>query len=346
MTNSSVGVALIGAGHWGPNLARNFHSASRSRITWIVDQDAARLAQVASGYDSVKTSQAIDDALADPATTAVAIATPTSTHFELARRALEAGKHVLVEKPLTTSTSTAQSLCDLAAARDLVLMVGHVFLFNAGIRDLRERLVASEIGDLHYLSMVRTNLGPIRTDVNAAWDLAAHDISIANFLLDATPELVSATGGTWINPGVEDTIFATFNYPGNVIVHVHASWLSPEKQRTITAVGSTGMLTFDDMQLSEPVRVYDKGVANTGTASAVVDNFAAFRSSVREGSIVIPKITMNEPLKAQCEAFLDAIDGDRSNPADGPAGREVVRALEALSLSLERSGEPTKVLPG
>ena len=336
-------LAVIGAGHWGPNLIRNFHDSERSEVAWVVDRDANRLAQVSSRFPSVRTSADTDDVMADEAVDAVVVATPTTTHHPIVRDALNASKHVLVEKPIADSTENALELCRIAEERELVLMVGHVFLFNGAVEQVKHYIEDGTVGTVYYVSMVRTNLGPIRMDVNAAWDLAAHDISIASYWLDADPLAASAIGGTWINPGIEDAMFATLRYPGDVLVNIHVSWLNPRKARDITIVGDRKMLTMDDMNLSEPVRVYDKHVTQERVQPSFVDTFASFRSSVREGAITIPKVVLGEPLKAECEHFLDCLDEGTRPKTDGWRGLSVVGALEAIERSARDRGREVEI---
>jgi predicted dehydrogenase len=334
---SLVRTAVIGAGHWGPNLIRNFHNHQTSEVAWVVDSDEARRELTRSRYPDIQVGADAGAAFADPGVQAVVVATPTITHHRLAAAALRAGKHVLVEKPIATTAAEADELCALAARHDRVLMVGHVFLFNAGIRRVKEYLQGGRLGRLFYAAMVRTNLGPIRMDVNAAWDLAAHDVAIANYWLDATAVGVAAQGGCWINPGVEDAVFATLWYPQEVIVHLHVSWLSPRKVRDITVVGEQGMLTFDDMNLSEPIRIYDKRVSDQRTPG-FIDTFASFRTSIREGDILIPRVALGEPLKAECDHFIDCIATGRRPLADGPSGAAAVRVLAAMAASMRNGG--------
>lgn len=339
-----IGVAVVGAGHWGPNLIRNFSDQERSGVRWVCDQEAARLAQVAARYPGVRVTADVDEALADPAVDAVVVATPTSTHFALAGAALRAGKHVLVEKPLAASSADGLELCERTERAGRVLMVGHVFLYNPGVQRVKQYLDAGDLGRLYYLSMTRTNLGPIRMDVNAAWDLASHDVSIANYWLGGSPERVSAVGGTWINPGLEDAVFATLHYAGGVLVNLHVSWLNPRKSRDITIVGDRRMLTFDDMNLSEPIRIYDKGVSDEVTSPSFVDTFASFRASVREGDITIPRVAMGEPLRAECDHFLDCVEFGKQ-PLTGPReGLAVVDTLEAIERSVAEGGREEAVV--
>lgn len=332
-----IGVAVIGAGHWGPHLIRNFNDHLSSQTLWVVDQDEIRRKAIGERFPSVGISADVEDVLVDERVDAVVIATPTSTHHSLAQMALAAGKHVLVEKPITNSLAAATSLCRLADERGLVLMVGHVFLFNPAVRAAKQYIDGDHLGRLKYASMTRTNLGPVRVDVNAAWDLASHDVSIANYWIGEQPLSVSASGGSWLNPGVHDVVFATLRYPGDIIVHVEASWLNPRKRRVISVIGADRMLTVDDMNINEPLRLYDKGVV--GAESEITDTFAGFRSQIREGQVLIPHVTTGEPLRAECDAFLARVLGDRTTvTADGWAGTDVVAVLEAIDRSMANDG--------
>jgi predicted dehydrogenase len=338
-----IRVAVIGAGRWGPNLIRNFHGGQGSVVVWVVDRDAGRVAQVRSRFPDVQVGDDPAAVLADPTVDAVVVATPTSTHYGLVKGALEQNKHVLVEKPITADARQAEELRVLADRVGRVLMVGHVFLYNSGVQRVKAILDSGDLGRIYYMSMVRTNLGPIRMDVNAAWDLASHDLSIVNYWLEAAPTSVSAVGGSWINPGVEDAVFATLRYPKGVLVNLHASWLNPRKNRDVTVVGDRRMLTFDDMNLNEPLRIYDKQVTDERTHAAYVDSFASFRASVRDGDITIPRVAMNEPLKAECDHFLECIAAGRRPRSDGAEGLAVVRALEALARSVRNAGREEAV---
>jgi predicted dehydrogenase len=331
-----IGVAVVGAGHWGPHLVRNFNDHLSSHTLWVVDQAENRRKAIGERFPSVSLSADIEDALTDDRVDAVVVATPTSSHSNLVRKALEAKKHVLVEKPITNSLDDAFELCRLAESVDRVLMVGHVFLFNPAIRAAKDYIDAGDLGQVEYLSMTRTNLGPVRTDVNAAWDLASHDISIANYWLGTIPDTVSASGGSWINQGVHDVVFATLRYPNGVVVHIEASWLNPRKRRLISVIGAERMLTVDDMDLNEPLRLYDKGVV--GAEAEITDTFAGFRSQIREGQVLIPHVTTGEPLRAECDSFLARIRGGDESLSDGWAGAEVVAVLEAIDRSIANDG--------
>lgn len=333
-----IKIAVVGAGHWGPNLIGNFHDHRRSEVTWVIDRDASRLEATRLRFPEVKTGSDIEDVLRDPEVDALVIATPTSTHFDLTTLALQAGKHVLVEKPLADSVEKAVKLDALAKQVDRVLMVGHIFVYNTAAQRAKEFITSGELGRVYYLSMVRTNLGPIRVDVNAAWDLATHDIALASYWLESDPISVSATGGAWINPGVEDAIFATVRYPGGVLVNLHASWLHPRKARDVTVVGEKRMLTFDDIHPSEPLRIYDKHVGDETSRLNFIDSFSSFRMAVREGDIVVPRVSMSQPLQNECEHFLDCVTSGGTPLSGGAEGISVVRTLDALARSLKEKG--------
>jgi predicted dehydrogenase len=338
-----IRLAVIGAGQWGPNLIRNFHNKRASEVVWIIDRDTARLAEVQHRFPDVQVAEDPTRALSDQGIDAIVIATPTGTHFSLAQQALQHGKHVLVEKPLATDSGQASELFDTAARQRLILMVGHVFVYNRGIRKVKEYLDAGHLGKVYYVSMVRTNLGPIRSDVNAAWDLAAHDLSIANYWFNAGPLSVSATGGTWINQGIEDAVFATLRYPHDVLVNLQTSWLSARKTRDITVVCEHRMLTFDDTNLNEPLRIYDKQANDLPTRPTYVDSFGSFRASVRQGNITVPKISFAEPLAEQCAHFVECIVSSSQPLTGAPEGITVVRALEAIQRSIRARGREEEV---
>lgn len=338
-----IGIAVIGAGHWGPNLIRNFHDDPRSEVLWVIDRDPSRLQEVQARFASMGTSVDIADALGDPRVDAVVVATPTVTHYEIVRAALAAGKHALVEKPIATTVAHAEELCSLAEKTRRVLLVGHVFLYNAAVREVKRYLEAGVLGHVYYVSLVRTNLGPIRSDVNAAWDLASHDIAMVNHWFDSEPESASACGGAWLTPGIEDAIFATLRYPGGMLAHLHASWLHPRKARDVTVVGDRRMLTFDDLNHTEPLRVYDKQVTGAANEAGFIDTFATFRAKVRDGDITIPRITAGEPLRTECQHFLECIAAGTEPLTSGRQALAVVRVLEAMQRSLANRGHEEPV---
>ena len=338
-----IRVAVIGAGQWGPNLIRNFHNKETSEVVWIIDRDADRLKQVHAHFPDVQVAKDPEHALADSSVHAVVVATPTSTHYVLTKEALERGKHVLVEKPLTTETKQGLGLFELAANQRLILMVGHVFVYNPAVRKVKEYIDSGHLGKVCYVSMVRTNFGPIRVDVNAAWDLAAHDLSIANYWLNAEPLSVSAIGGTWVNQRIEDAVFATLRYPQGVLVNLHASWLNPRKTRDIAVIGEKRMLTFDDMNLDEPLRIYNKDLTDERTQPTYVDSFASFRTSIRKGDITVPKVHLGEPLATECAHFLECIISGKQPFTGAREGIAVVRALEAVQRSIRAGGREERV---
>ena len=338
-----IKIAVIGAGHWGPNLIRNFNNGRTASVVRVIDRDEERLAQVHQRFNDIQTSDNASDAFNDPAVDAVVIATPTSTHHELVKAALAAGKHVLVEKPIAHDVEASDELVTLAAKANLTLMVGHVFLFNGAVREAARIIDAGDLGKIFHISMVRTNLGPIRMDVDASWDLAAHDISVANFLLKSQPLTASAVGGDWINKGIADAVFTTLRYPNNVLVNLHVSWLNPRKVRDITIVGEQLMLTIDDMNMNEPVRIYDKGIKEDVSTPGWADTFGSFRSSVREGSITIPRVALGEPLLAECEHFIECVVERKLPISSGKVGADVVRTLAAITESMSLNGAEVKV---
>lgn len=337
-----IKIAVIGAGHWGPNLIRNFNNKQRSEVVWVADLDQNRLQVVGRRFPEISVTSDPLEVLSDKSVVGVVIATPTTTHHELVKAALERGKHVLVEKPLTQAVETSEELVELASKKDRTLLVGHVFLYNPAVQWVKGYLQEGDMGAVYYVSSLRTNLGPVRLDVNASWDLAAQDISIFNYWLDSAPVSVSAAGGNWINDGLEDAVFATLRYPSNVLAHLHVSWLNPRKVRDITVVAAEQMLTYDDMSLTEPIRVYDKQVTHEPTRG-VVDSFASFRSSVREGVVTIPPIKLGEPLANECDHFLDCIEHGVSPQTGGAKSLEVVRALDAIDRSIGHKGREVEL---
>jgi predicted dehydrogenase len=340
---TTVKLAVIGAGEWGPNLVRNFHNPPRSIVGTVVDAKPERLALVGERFPDIELAADAATVFADNSIDAVVIATPTSSHFELASAALQSSKHVLVEKPLALTSEQAEDLCRQSDTAQRVLMVGHLFLFNHGVQRVKEQITKGNLGRVFYAAMVRTNLGPIRRDVNAAWDLAAHDISIANYWFDDQPVSVSAVGGSWINPGLDDAVFATLRYPQDILVNLHVSWLNPRKARDITVVGDRAMLTLDDMNLLEPLRLYDKGVVEERDISDYIDTFASFRSNVREGDIRIPRVELGEPLREECDHFLECVESGRQPSTGGREGAAVLRVLEAVQRSTNGRGREEAV---
>lgn len=329
-----ITVNCIGVGHWGPNLVRAFATHPEARVGAVCDRDGGRLELVRRNIPTVARFTTDPVAAAtDPGADAVVIATPVGSHHELARAALGAGKHVLVEKPLCRTVAEGRELVELARGAGLVACVGHVFLFNNAVRAVRDLIRSGALGGVRYISSTRTNLGPFRPDANALWDLGSHDVSIFDHWLDAEAVAVSAHGRSYLDPAVEDVVFAGFEYPGGVVGHVHASWLNPRKVREITVVGEEQMVVLDDMNIHEPVRVYRRSVS-VERGPAYSDSFGAFRMQVRHGDVVIPHVVGPEPLAAQCAHFVDCVLGRSAPINDAGGGVRVLRALEAADRSM------------
>jgi predicted dehydrogenase len=336
-----VRVALIGYGYWGPNLARNLHQLPESVFAACCDLDAGRLAKVAALYPGVRTTTRLEDIWEDPSIEAVVIATPARTHFSLARQALLAGKHVLVEKPIAMSSPETEELIALAEGRRRVLMVGHTFEYNPAVLKIKEFIDAGTLGDIYYLYSTRVNLGRVQQDLNALWSIAPHDISIMNFLLGTMPVEVSARGAKYLSGRVEDVVFADLAYPNGVIAHIHASWLDPSKVRKMTIVGSRKMIVYDDIDPEGKVRLYDKG-ADRINGSQI---YGEFQYKLRTGDIYIPKIDLTEPLYLECAHFVECVKEGRRPRTDGVNGLRVVRVLEAAERSMAKNGAPEPVEP-
>jgi len=335
----TIRIGLIGFGQWGPNHARNFNGITATKVLRICDLSEERR-QIAQKLfiDASITPNPVEVISADNID-AVVVATPVQTHFLLVKQALLAGKDVLCEKPLASTEDECRELCSLAELKGRVLMVGHVFLYNPGVLHLQGQLSRKEFGRIYYMDAVRTNLGPVRADVGALYDLASHDISIFNFLLGSLPIEVAATAGAFLQPGIEDIGFLTLVYPEGVICHVHTSWLNPRKVRQLTIVGDIKMAVWDDMNNLEPIRYYDKGVATDHYSS-----FGEFHMILRDGAITIPKIKLFEPLLRQDQEFVDCVRS-RSQPiANGNFGYGVVRVLAAARESLANRGRMTSII--
>lgn len=334
-----VHIGVIGCGHWGPNHIRVFSSLRESNVISVADPDAQRLQYIKEQYPNIETYEDAAGLLNDSRIEAIVVATPTHTHYELVKAALSAGKHVLCEKPLCQSVEEGQELVDLAEQQKCILMVGHIFVFNSGILKLKELIQEKYLGDIYYLSATRTNLGPIRNDVNVAYDLATHDISICNFLLDDSPIAVSAVGASFLQETIHDMAFITLTYPNNVFANIRASWLDPRKVRQMTVVGDQKMVTWDDLAPMGPVTIYDKGVAK----EPYYNCFGEFQLLSREGDVTIPKVRMEEPLKTQNQYFLLCLETGKVPISDGHSGVILVKILTAINQSLHSGGQPVHI---
>jgi predicted dehydrogenase len=319
----TVTVGVAGLGHWGPNLARNF--ADLAELSWLCDSAPDRI-DVASRYPHARFTGDFDEMLDDTSLDAVVVATPVPTHFELARRALEAGKHVLVEKPPAMTGSEMDQLVSLAGERQLVLMPGHLLLYHPGVRKLRDMIVDGELGDVLCVYGNRQNLGIIRSNENALWSLGVHDLSVILHLLDEEPAEARAFGRDFLTEGVEDVVFCYLRFPSGKIAHMHLSWLDPHKMRRITVVGAEKMVVFDDMELERKITVYEKAPWRPS------ERYGEWQT--RTGDIFSPRIPSDEPLKLECQEFLRLVAGEGDRVTVARDGARVVRALDMLTTSL------------
>jgi predicted dehydrogenase len=338
-TQPVLNVAVVGYGRWGVNHVRVLQSLPQTRVVAVVDSDLDHLAELIAVHPDIAATTRLDVLLKRDDVDAIIIATPAATHGTIAQVCLAAGKHVLCEKPLTTRSIDAAPLIRLAEEAGVVLMTGHTFLFNAAVTRMRELLAGDAMGDLYYLYARRTNLGPIRGDVNALWDLACHDVAIFNYLLDATPTWVSATGHRILGTPREDVGFVALKYPDGIMAHIHVSWADPNKVREIVAVGSEKRIVFNDVGGAEPVRIFDRGVAPRAEAAGYGD----LPVTVRDGDIVSPRIDMVEPLRAQALHFVACTHTGEPVTSDGRFGRDVVTVLEAIDMSVAANGAPMSI---
>jgi len=332
-----IGIGVIGFGYWGPNLVRNFHEMPDSRVLAVSDLRMDRLALAASRYPGITIAQNPADLIQSPAIDAVVIATPVSTHFDLARQALKAGKHVLVEKPLAMTTEQSWRLIEEAEKRRLVLLVDHTFVYTGSVRKMRELIESGDVGDLYYYDSVRVNLGLFQHDVNVLWDLAVHDLSIMDHLLPMKPRAVSATGMRHVAQEPENIAYLTLFYDSSLIAHVHVNWLAPVKVRRTLIGGSRKMIIYDDVEPSEKVKVYDKGVT---TERQQAHSEAVYKMLVgyRAGDMWAPQLDAAEALKTEARHFLDCIAGRAVPMTNGEAGARIVQILEAATLSMAERG--------
>ncbi len=338
-----IGVGVVGYGYWGPNLVRNLHAHPQVRLVSVCDLEPARLDLVARGYPAVRTTTCFQDLLADPAVQAVVICTRVESHAELALAALRSGRHVLVEKPLAASVQEACHLVDEARRRNLLLMVDHTFVFSPAVRKIRDLLLGGDLGRrVHYYDSVRVNLGPFRHDVNALWDLAVHDLSILDYVFPHQPLEVSCIGVSHLEGQPENLAYLTCWYPDNLLAHIHVNWLAPVKLRRTLIGGDQKMLVFDDLEPSEKLKVYDKGITVTsnggGRDALMVDD--------RSGDMWAPKLSNREALALEVDEFVAAIARGARFPAGGDAGLRVVRVLEAASRSMRSRGLPVALDAG
>jgi predicted dehydrogenase len=322
-----VKLGVVGLGYWGPNLARNFAAIEGCELSWLCDASARAREKLAGAFPGARATAELDDLLADPELDAVVLATPVPTHAELAERALRAGKHCFVEKPLATTVADAERAVDAAERAGRILMVGHLLEYHPAVTRLKELVDEGELGSLYYIYGNRVNLGQLRAEENALWSLGAHDVSVVLHLIDEEPIECSAHGESYVRGGVEDVVFCYLRFPSGRVAHLHLSWMDPHKERRITVVGSKRMATFDDMQIEGKLTVYDKGFDE--------DTSSWGEYIARAGESFSPRISSAEPLRLECEHFVRCIRDGLTPRSDGRVGLRVVRVLETLQRSLE-----------
>ncbi|HEX7557500.1 MAG TPA: Gfo/Idh/MocA family oxidoreductase [Leptolinea sp.] len=329
-----IRVGIIGGGYWGPNLIRNFMDLANSEVVMVADLKKDRLAKIKNNYPQVLVTENYRDFF-DQKLDAVVVATPPPSHFPITKDCLEHGLHALVEKPLTLKSTDAEELVEIAAKRRLTLMVGHTFEYNAAVHALKDLIDKGDLGQIYYLDAARLNLGLFSRDLNVLWDLAPHDISILLYILGKLPVAVSAHGTQCVFTGINDVAYVQLVFPDNIMAHIHVSWLDPCKVRRVTVVGSKKMAVYNDIESLEKIKIYDKGVEHP----EYTNNFGEFQFSYRYGDITIPNIRFTEPLKVECQHFLDCINNHTKPCSCGEDGLNVVKVLEAAQKSLVNAGQ-------
>ncbi len=333
-----IKLGVVGYGYWGPNQVRNFYANKDANVACVCDVSKERLNLVATSYPSVKTTTDYKDIMKDPDIDAVVICTPVSSHFPLAQEALENDKHVLLEKPMTATVEESEKLIDLAEKKKKVLMVDHTFLYTGAVRKMKEMVQKGELGDIYYFDSVRVNLGLFQHDVNVIWDLAPHDFSIMDYLLQKEPEMVSAVGVCHLGD-LENIAYVTVQYPGNLLGHLHVNWLAPVKVRTTLIGGTKRMIVYDDTEPSEKIKIYDKGVSYSEKKEDVYQMLIQYRS----GDMLAPKLDSTEALKLVSKEFVDSVNQNRKPLTDGEAGLKVVKLLQASTESMKNKGKLIRV---
>jgi predicted dehydrogenase len=337
--SSSVGVGVIGYGYWGPNLVRNFAELPAATLVAVSDLSVDRLAQVHTRHPKVKLTTDYHDIIADPCVDAVVVATPVSSHFEVAMTALRAGKHVLVTKPITADREQATQLIDAAEARGLVLMVDHTFVYTGAVQIMKQLVTSGNLGKLYYYDSVRVNLGLFQRDVNVLWDLAVHDLAIMDHVLGRSPVAVAATGAAHVPGHRVNLAYLTCYFDGRLITHHHVNWLAPLKIRRTLIGGSRQMIVYDDLEPSEKIKVYDKGITIPGDAQGKLESMIGYRT----GDMWAPQVSLTEGLRVEAEHFLECVTHGRQPLTDGHCGLRMVSILEAAAQSLTHLGRPVEV---
>lgn len=334
-----INIGVIGCGYWGPNLVRNFSEASGARVKTVSDFKLELLTKMQARYPTIQITTDCQDIFKDPEIDAVVIATPVSTHYDLALAALKAGKHVMVEKPMTATTEQALRLIEEAERRKLILIVDHTFVYTGAVRKMQELVANNGLGDIYYYDSVRVNLGLFQHDVNVIWDLAVHDLSIMDYVLPSKPYAVSATGMSHIPGGPENIAYLTLFFESNLIAHLHVNWLAPVKVRRTLIGGSQKMIVFDDLDPSEKVKVYDKGITVNGNAEQSYQLLIGYRA----GDMWAPRLEVTEALHTEALHFIQCIRQGDCPITDGAAGLRVVRILEAATQSMKQQGQLVKL---
>src|SRR5258706_4201222 len=327
---SKLTIAVAGCGHWGPNYIRVFSSLENVSVKYACDLSKPKLERIQTQFPQVTVTQDLNALLRDDAVDAVIIATPSSTHYNVAKSCLEAGKHILVEKPMTLTSADAIALKKLGDEKKRTIFVGHTFLYNPGVRKMKEIIDAGELGAIYYLTATRTHMGLMRDDVNVAWDLAPHDIAIFNYLLGQSPVRIDAFGVCHLKKGREDAAFIHLLYPNSVLGQIHVSWVDSNKERSVKVIGSEARVIFDDINNLERVKIFKKGIRR----SPDYNTFGEFQLLLRDGDIISPRIEPMEPLKAMCAEFIDCLRNGTKPLTDGQSGYEVVRVMEQIDRAL------------
>ena len=341
-----IGVGIIGYGYWGPNLVRNFYETPGCKVIAVSDLRAEQLTRVRGRYPTVETTTDYRDLLKDPRIDAVAIATPVSTHFDLGMQALRAGKHVLMEKPMTLDVEQATRLVDEAELRHRILAVDHTFVYTSAVRKMRELTARGDLGDVYYYDSVRVNLGLFQHDVNVIWDLAVHDLSIMDHVLPAQPVAVTASGISHVPGEPENMAYVTLHFDAPLMAHVHVNWLAPVKVRRTLLGGSRKMIVYDDLEPSEKIKVYDKGITVNGNGNgngAANGHRYEMLVGYRAGDVWSPQLEMTEALGVELRHFIACIEGNTTPTVDGHAGLRIVRLLDAATRSMRNAGRPVEL---
>src|SRR6266699_2540055 len=335
----TIKVGVVGCGYWGPNLIRNFRQAADCQLAVLCDTNEQRLRHMRRLYPEVATTSRFEDLLEDPTIDAIIIATPVRLHHEMGKACLNAGKHTFIEKPMTRTVAEGEELVALAQQQGVMLMVGHTFLFSPAVRKIKEIILSGDVGEIRYISARRLNLGLFQKDINVAWDLAPHDISIILELMDEFPIRINCQGNAHITPGIEDVTSMSLTFPNNRFATIQNSWLDPRKVREMTIVGSKRMVVYDDVASLEKLRVYDSRV----DVPPHYDTFAEFQYAYHYGDMYVPYLKQEEPLKIDCQHFLDCIRNGKTPLSNGRKGLELVKILEAASASLKRNGAAIEI---